>query len=245
MTSYKTSGIVLKGTNFGEADKILTIFTERFGKIKAIAKGVRKIKSHMAGSLEPFMLVDLQLHEGKTFYIVTGAMIKKDFFSLHNSLSKVAKAFFIGEMSDKFMEEGQENKEIFHLFLSALDEIDKSLPGPLIQAFQLKIVEAAGFKPELYDCIHCKTKLSAGNNFWDMAESGVLCSNCNMETGHGQEISDQIIKLFRFINNNDFATISKLKIAEKVELEADNILRNYIESILERELKSQRFLKML
>ncbi|MFA7253279.1 MAG: DNA repair protein RecO [Patescibacteria group bacterium] len=243
--SVKTSGIVLKGTNFGEADKILTVFTERFGKIKVIAKGVRKIKSHLAGALEPFMLVDLQLHQGKTFFIATGGVIIKEFANLHGDLSKIAKAFFLGEMTDRFLEEDQENTEIFQLFLSALDEIDKSLPGPLIQAFQLKIVEAAGFMPELYECVHCKEKLTLGDNFWDMAEGGVICESCNQKTGHGKQLSDETIKLFRFITQNNFAAISRLRIASEIDIEAGEILSNYVESILERELKSQRFLKML
>ena len=245
MNSYKTLGIVLKGTNFSEADKILTIFTERFGKIKVIAKGIRKIKSHMAGALEPFQLVQMQLHEGKTFFIVTGAVIEQEFADLHNDLAKIAKAFFLGEVTDRFIEENHKNGEIFSLLLSALNEIDKNLPGPLIQAFQLKIVEAAGFKPELSEGIRCKTKLPLGNNFWEIAEGGVLCAECNQKTGRGRAILDEMIKLFRFITENNFATISKLKLSTSLELEAGDILSSYIESILERELKSQKFMKML
>ena len=88
MHSSKASGIIIKRSNFAEADRILTILTDRLGKIKAIAKGVRKTRSHLAGSLEPYMLVDLQLHEGKTFYIVTGAEIMEEYQNIHSDSIK-------------------------------------------------------------------------------------------------------------------------------------------------------------
>ncbi len=244
MASVKTKGIVLKGTNFGEADRILTIFTERYGKIKAIAKGVRKIKSHLAGSLEPFMLVDLQLHEGKTFYIVTGAVIIDEYLALHNDLSKVAKAFFLGELVDKFLEEKQKSLEIFELFLNSLSEVDDGLPGALIQAFQLKLIEFSGFQPELFVCTDCKEKISSGGNYWNSESGGVVCDNCG-KNSQLKFVSDEVIKLFRFIEENSTHQIVKLKIQQTVEEEAEGLLNDYIYSVLERELKSQKFLKQI
>ena len=245
MNSYKTTGIVLKSTNFGEADKILTIFSERFGKIKVMAKGMRKIRSHMAGSLEAFMLVDLQLHEGRTFFIVTGASIIEEFHEIRNDLQKTARAFFLGELVDRFIEEKQKNGEVYEIFIHALSEVNDGLPGPLIQAFELKIVEASGFKPELFECVHCKEKLTPKDNFWDESEGGILCDKCQKIYHHGREISDDAIKLLRFIEKNDFQTISKLKISAEIERETDIILDKYIESVLERELKSGKFMKSL
>ena len=243
--NFKTPGIVIKQINFGEADRILTILTERFGKIKAIAKGVRKIRSHMGGSLELFMLTDLQLHEGKTFYIVTGALICHDFPRLHSDLQKTAKAFFLGELVDKFLEERQKADEVYDLFCSALEEVDEGLPGPLIQAFELKIIEASGFKPELHDCVHCKKKIVAGNNFWDKNEGGVICDECNQAFHHGHPISDQTIKLLRFILDNKSKTLAKLKLKVEIESETDKVLSEYIESVLERKLKSKDFMEMV
>lgn len=245
MISYKTLGIVLKGTNFGEADKILTVFTERFGKIKVMAKGIRKIKSHLAGSLEPLQLVNLQLHEGRTFYTVTSAVIEKEFPELHNNLGKTAHAFFVGELVDKFIQEHQRASDIFEIFVTALESLENSDRHLLIRAFELKIIEASGFNPELYDCVHCKEKITAKDNFWDAVEGGVICENCQSKIHHGEEISDELIKLFRFINQNDFRQIKQIKLNKPLEDEAERILAGYLETILERELKSQRFLKML
>jgi DNA repair protein RecO (recombination protein O) len=245
MQSLKTSGIVLKGTNFGEADRILTILTERLGKVKVLAKGIRKIKSHLAGSLEPFMVVDLQLCEGKTFYHITGASIVNDFPNLHSDLQKMAQAFFLGEMADKFLPEGERVSEAFFLLSKALFSLESSSRLLMIRAFQLKILETSGFKPELYSCVHCKEKITPGNNFWDSVEGGIICKNCQGEIHHGMEIKDETIKLFRFIEQNEFNNIDRLKLSRESEEEAENLLSNYLKNILERELKSEKFLKML
>lgn len=243
MYSLKTKGIIIKRTNYGEADRILTILSERFGKIKAIAKGVRKISSHMAGSLEPFMLVDLQLHEGKTFYIVTGASIIADFPSLHKNLKKISRAYYVGELIDKFLEEKEKSDNIFRLFQEILSSINSECKEIFIKAFELKIIEETGFKPELYHCVHCKEKLISGENYWDQIEGGTICTNCQQIYKHGKKITDEAIKMLRFIEKSDLEKMSCLKFNKNIENELEAIISEYIVNILERELKSKKFME--
>ncbi|MDO8444134.1 MAG: DNA repair protein RecO [bacterium] len=245
MHSIKTSGIVLKGTNFGEADKILTVFTERLGKVKVLARGVRKIKSHLAGALEPFILSELLLHEGKTFYSISGAEIIKSYPTIHDDIDKIARVFFLGELIDNFVTLDEKSGAMFELFVSALDSLEKNSKDILLLSFQLKIVEAAGFKPELYFCVHCKEKIVAGDNFWDNLEGGLICDSCQQKFHHGKAISDNAIKLLRFIEQNKFAEIERIKDNLETREEAENILTLYVRGILEKELKSESFLKMV
>lgn len=244
MKTVKTSGIVLKGINFGEADKILTVFTLDLGKVKVMAKGIRKIKSHLCGSLEPFILADLQLYPGKTFYLATGAAIKKEFFKLHNDLDKAAKAFYLGELVDRFSEEGEENQEVFSLFVKSLEEVEEDLPGPLIQAFELKLIEASGFKPELYFCNSCKEAIKPDCNIWSNEAGGLVCPLCR-KNYNGYDISRDAIKFFRFVERANQGELFRIRAMVEVEVEAEKILNSYIESILERELKSKAFLKSI
>ncbi len=243
MHSIKTTGIVLKGTNFGEADKILTIFTERLGKVKVLARGVRKIKSHLAGSLEPFILSELLLHEGKTFYSISGAQIIESYPTIHDDIDKIARVFFLGELIDNFVTADEKSTATFDLFVSALNSLENNSKDVLLLSFQLKIVEAAGFKPELYTCVHCKNKIVAGDNFWDNLEGGVICEDCQQKFQHGKAISDNAIKLLRFIEQNKFAEIERIKDDSAVREEAENVLTLYVRGILEKELKSESFLK--
>lgn len=243
--NYKTQGIVLKRMNFGEADRILTILTERFGKVKAIAKGVRKGKSKLAGHLEPFMLIDLQLHEGKTFYIVTGAEISSDFPEIHNELKKTSQAFYLAELIDKFLPEHQKSEEVYYLFCSALKYLNENEKSLFLRIFELKIIEASGFHPELYECVHCKNKLEDESNFWDAVEGGVICGDCQKKFQHGKSVSNQLIKLLRLIEKSDFVILHKLKISDALEIEVEEILSGYIQSVLEKELRSKGFMKLV
>ncbi len=243
--NVKTQGIVLKRMNFGETDRILTILTERFGKVKAMAKGVRKGKSKLAGHLEPFMLIDLQLHEGKTFYIVTGAVISSDFSEIHNELKKTSQAFYLAELIDKFLPEHQKSEEVFYLFCTALKYLNENEKSLFLRIFELKIIEASGFHPELYECVHCKNKLEDESNFWDAVEGGVICGDCQKKFQHGKSISNQLIKLLRLIEKSDFSILQKLKISGVLEVEVEEILSGYIQSVLEKELKSKGFMKLL
>ncbi|OGD65793.1 DNA repair protein RecO [Candidatus Berkelbacteria bacterium RIFOXYA2_FULL_43_10] len=240
---YKTSGIVLKRKNFGEADRVLTILTERFGKISAIAKGSRKIKAKLLGHLEPFTQVNFQFHEGRNFYIVTSADIVHNFENIHNDYQKTTRAFYLGELCDKFLESDEKNIEVYRLLSSALEYLEDNNVDLMLRFFELKIIEASGFKPALRECVHCRKILTAGSNFWDQSEGGIICSDCQKKFQHGKKISDGVIKLLRVIEEKDIENATKIKQDNKIEAETEEILDLYIKNILERELKSKRMMK--
>lgn len=228
--------------NFGEADRILTIMTERFGKVKAIARGVRKSTSRLGGHLEPFMIVEFQLYEGKTFYTITGAEIIEELPTVHTDLRKTAKVFVIGELVDNFLHEHEKSERIYQILSQILILLEKNEKNFLVNAFALKLLESAGFQPQFYECVHCKEKIKESDNFWDDLEGGVICKDCAQKSGHGVQISNEFIKSLRFIEQNDFTQIEKLKLNKSLEDEIDRILENYIRSILDKNIKSKKFL---
>lgn len=239
--NYKTFGVVIKRTNYSEADRILTVFTERLGKIKVMAKGVRKISSHLGGSVEPFNLVQFELHEGKTFYILTGASIEKE-FNPSQSLETTSKFFYLGELIDKFLEEGQKNAELFCLFAEVLNNLSSPDNDFWMRVFELKLLQATGFHPEFQECIICRSSITPGGNYWHQGESGLMCGGCGDKSHEGKVVSDEVIKFFRYVCGRDFADLSRLKMAEDHRVEMALILGDYIESILEKTLKTKRFL---
>lgn len=245
MRSIRTEGVVLKKMNIGEADKILTIFTLDYGKIKVMAKGIRKIKSKLAGSLEQFMLLDLRLVEGKTFFIPTDVVIIDELSNIHINLKNIAKCFYVAEIIDKLFEENQSHPEAFVLLKDILRLINHSEKEIVLRIAELKLIESAGFKPELDSCVHCKELISAGENYWDDVEGGLICANCFSKYHHGSRVDDDVIKILRFIGRNELGSACRLKIAPSILIELEKILQKYIESVLERELKSRKFLKMI
>ena len=239
----KSRGIIIKRMNYGEADRILTILTEKQGKIKVIAKGSRKILSKLGGSLEPFCLVDFIFHEGRIFYIVTSASVVKHFEKIHTDIDKTSKAFYIGELLDKFLEEKEKHSEVFELFAKYLENLENADDPILIPVFSAKILENLGFKPVTSKCLHCENKLIPEQNFWDDIEGGVICKDCHEKFGHGREIENDVIKILRLVFSADFRVGSKININDKFKNQTAAVLENYIEGVLEREIKSKKFMK--
>lgn len=243
--NLKTQGVIIKRMDYSEADRILTILTLDHGKIKAIAKGSRKILSKMGGSLEPFCLVNFIFHQGKSFYIVTSATVENYFEKIHTDINKTAKAFYIGELIDKFLEEEESHPKVFELFVKYLQALDDDNDEILIPVFSAKILENLGFRPVTGECLHCRKKLFPEQNFWDDVEGGVICQACHDKFGHGKKIDNDIIKILRLIFSEKFSVGSKLNIDEGYKKTVARILENYVEGVIERELKSKNFLRQV
>lgn len=137
--TYKTEGIVIKRVNFGEADRILTIFTKHYGKIKAIAKGVRRVKSRKGGNLELFNQVILFLSEGKNWDIITEAEAINSFENLRKNLTFVGRAFQIAEVVDRLTAEREESRKVFELLIEALSGKKN------VKEFEIELLRELGF----------------------------------------------------------------------------------------------------
>jgi DNA repair protein RecO (recombination protein O) len=143
--TYKTEAIILKRLNLGEADRILTAYTKHYGKIKALAKGVRKIASRKGGNVESFNHVTLFLAKGKNLDIVTEATAMATFSHLRKDLLKVGLAFYFCELVDKLTPEGQANRRVFELLKDTLGKIGKIKPLNLVRGFEEALLDELGF----------------------------------------------------------------------------------------------------
>lgn len=145
MRTFKTEGIILKYLSYGEADRILTLYTKHYGKIKALAKGVRKLTSRKAGSLDLFSQVVVFLVKGKNFDLLTEAETVNLFKSWRKNLLKVGVAYYFCELVDKLTPEGQENLAVFELLKDSLGKLEKSDLKILVRDFEEKLLTDLGF----------------------------------------------------------------------------------------------------
>lgn len=236
---YKCRGIILKRTNLGEADRIVTIFTDKYGKIKVIAKGVRKTLSRMAGHLEPFCLSQLELAEGRNLDIITGAQVKKCFLPLRSDLEKTNAAFYFMEIIDKMTEERVSQPQIYHLLDQTLDHINDIIEPLIKPYFEINFLSEMGLQPELYHCLSCSEKLTISDNGFDFDHGGIICNKC----GKGVKISDQAIKVLRLFLKHNFKQIKNIKIDKELIKEICHISSHYLKHFYQKEFKSERYLK--
>lgn len=152
MKVYKTEAVVLKRVNFGEADRILTVFSKERGKLRVLAKGVRKVTSKKAPHIEVFNQVKLNLYKGKNFEILTEAESLKSFERIRGDLKRVISAYYVCELVESVSREEQRSLEVYNLLLDFLTGLDltgeeKSLNLRLSQ-FGEKLVRILGFWPK-------------------------------------------------------------------------------------------------
>lgn len=238
MANYKVKGIILKRSNFGEADRILTIFTDRLGKIKAIGKGIRKQMSRSGGHLEPFCLSSLVVAEGKNLDIITEAQTIECFFVLRSNLDSTQLSYYITEAIDRLTVEHEKHAEVYELLVEVLKNIDfrKNL---LLSYFEINLLSYLGFRPELEHCLVCQEN-KAQKFCFDNIHGGIVCEDCSK---NGLKITLNGIKLLRLFLKNNLKGLEKIKIPDKNAVELRKICESYIDHVSGQEFKSRRFLK--
>ena len=144
--SYKLQAIVLKRTNFGEADRLVTVFTPDYGKLTLLAKGIRRLTSRKKGHLELFTQVKLQVAVGKNLDLITEAETINSFSKLRQNLNRVRIAYLFSELVNELTAENQEHREVYDLLLANLNQLDQSVaPKDLIENFEKNLLQILGF----------------------------------------------------------------------------------------------------
>ena len=179
--SLKTEGIVLRSMRYGEADRILHVFTPDRGRLSAIAKGVRKAKSRFGGRLEPFFRIDLVLYEGRSDLLtVTSANTVQGYRRLREHGAALDVAARACDAVDRMFDPGDPHPGVYHLLTNELALLDAdpvthaTLANAL--AFRLKLLLAAGFSPQLAACASCGEREHLAG--FSGAAGGVVCSSC-------------------------------------------------------------------
>ncbi|HZQ29549.1 MAG TPA: DNA repair protein RecO [Patescibacteria group bacterium] len=143
MNAYTTEGIVLKRKNLGEADRLITLFTKKYGKIKILAKGVRKIKSRRGPNMELFNQVEVSVHQGHNLDLLSEAEVINTFSQIRKNLDLVGLAFHVCEVVDSLCPEHQAHPRVYDLMLGVLDELDSGL----VHRFEKSLLEELGYLP--------------------------------------------------------------------------------------------------
>ncbi len=145
MRGFKVEGVILRRSNFGEADRILTVFTLQRGKISIVAKGVRRITSRRSGSVELLNRVSMYLYQGKGMPILIEAQAFDTFPILKEDLTLSTYAYHILELVDKLTAENQENRILYEHLVQVLKKLSKNPRQIFIRAFEAKILSNLGF----------------------------------------------------------------------------------------------------
>jgi DNA repair protein RecO (recombination protein O) len=177
--SYKAHAIVLRARNLGEADKIFTLFSREYGKLDAVAKGVRRPKSHTIGKLELGVEVALTLHRGRNLDVIVTADILRSRWDAITQPAAFATAHLMIELVDAFCEPELAMPEIYALLDGALSALgDLPEPRAMIPRFEIRLLDALGVAPHTDDCVRCGTALEGAPAWADLDAGGLSCERC-------------------------------------------------------------------
>lgn len=235
----------MRTMDLGEADRVLTVLTPRLGKLRVIAKGVRRPRSRIAGGLQPFSDVQLVLAIGRTFDVVTSTSLEDPHLGLRNDLHSTAAAWYVVELADRFCEGAADSHEAFRLLaqaLSALDAGSEVSREVVARWFELHLLEAMGFRPELARCLECGAEILPDGNSFSPVGGGVVCPQCAHAAHGARLVSVDALKILRHLQRSPLVGVLRLRLATALQREVERLLHATVSAVIERELRSRDFL---
>jgi DNA repair protein RecO (recombination protein O) len=243
---YKTEAVIICKTKSGEADRILTLYTPEYGKIDVFAKGIRRPKSKLAGHLELLTYSQINLARGRNLDTVIGAQTIDSFLKLKDDLILTSSGLYAAELINQFSVAHVSSQPLFTLFLETLNRLAKAeRPDLTLRYFELQLLDLAGYRPQLQECVACKEPLKPVENSFGPSSGGILCPNCKYEQPSAFSISVDALKVLRLFQKSSFEVVGRLKIGADLGKELKVCLAAYISYLLEREVKSATWMETL
>ena len=234
---------MLKTIDFGETDRILTLLTRHFGKVSVVAKGIRKPTSRLAGHAEPLTHATYQLARGRNLDVLTGAESRALYRALREDLHGIAAGWYIAELADRFALERSPSAPLFDLVESALRHLAGGYaPALVCRWFDLHLLDRAGFRPELYECVSCRDALQERQNAWSAAAGGALCASCAAKLSSGLTLTVRALKSLRYLLVSDFAGAAQLRVDGSLASELEHHMRFFVQHVIDREITAARLL---
>jgi DNA repair protein RecO (recombination protein O) len=241
---YTTEAIVLSRFDLGEADRVLTLITPAGGKLKVIAKGIRKPTSRLGGSLEPFAELTVALARGRTFDIVTQVSVGHAWLHLRDDLESTATAWYLAELADRSLEERHAAEPLYSLLRRAYELLDAGMaPGRVARWYEMHLLDELGVRPEVDRCVECDRMLESDEHFrWVPPLGGVICGSCPGPAYERAGLSLAALKLLKAYQRLDIEALAALRQSTAVESEVEAALREFVRLALERDARSLAFL---
>ena len=243
--SFRVEAVVLRHADYGEADRLLVLFTREHGKLRALAKGVRKLTSRKAGHLEPFTRVRLQLARGRDLLLVTQADTVEAYQPLREDLVRTGYAAYVIELLDRFVyEEEGADPQLFRLLTDTLERLcDPADPRLAVRYYEVRLLDRLGFRPHLFECANCSAAIEPVDQYFSAEAGGVLCPRCGAGLPGARPVSVGALKYLRHFQRSGYAEARRARPDEAAQAELENLMQHYLTYVLERGLNTPGFIK--
>ena len=243
--NFVAESLIIRTRDYGDNDKIVIAFSREFGKFAAIAKGVRKQKSSLRGSVMPFTHSTLGVSRGRgSLFVITQGEVLNPFLSLRDDLDKIAYASYISELLDVGVPDNKSLEDVFLLALAVYSILDMHDDLKLsARLFELRFLDYMGLRPNLDGCLICGRKPYDIMFALPPFRGGLVCSHCSSE--RESFISSGTVQVIRQLLNTDLSKLLNLKISDKCYDELYRAVIPYLDYHLDYSARARKFIKAL
>ncbi|MEJ5202027.1 MAG: DNA repair protein RecO [Anaerolineales bacterium] len=244
--SIRVEAVILRHSDWGEADRLLVIYTREVGKLRVVAKGVRRLRSRKAGHLEPFTRSVLMLARGRDFWIVTQAQTLDAYLPLREDLLRTGYAAYVVELVDRFSYDEEASPILYQLLTETLERIcTEEDPIPALRYYDVRLLDVIGFRPRLFHCVGCGSQIIAQDQFFSAVLGGALCPNCTKRDAGARPVSMRALKYLRHYQRSTYAEARRVGLPTAVRSELEALLQYYLTFLLERNLNVPSFIRSI
>ena len=244
--TYSTEAIVIDRRAYGEADRILIVYTPRYGRLDVIAKGASKTKSRSGPYLDLCSWVTLELATGRDLDVVRAALPVRAFPTLHNDFSRFCHASYMVELVKLITQPDEPHRAVFELLSRSLVLLDDGIDAWMVtRHFEMALLSELGYRPRLFDCVGCGSEITAQVNAFSPALGGLLCPSCRDLDPLAIPLSVNAQKYLRLLQREGLAAVARVNPNDEERAEIQLALESYTRFVADRDLRSLKALHEL
>ena len=242
--TYSLEAVVVRASDFGEADRLVTLLTPFSGLVRAVARGARKPKSRLGGNVDLLQHIRVSVTEGRSLHSVSQAQSILSLRGLHASLEKMSTGLYLAEVSERFSVEGGSNPALFHQLVQMLQILESEQVHSLMSRwFDVQVLRLNGFLPAIRECVDCGDQLEPEDHVFSPGRGGLVCPDCRAsENDVLLPASMNAIKLLRHMARAQWDSVRPLDCAEDELRQVSRILREHMQFVLDRQVRSSAFM---
>ena len=249
MALKKDIGIVIQSFDYGESDKIVTLFTLEAGKLKGIAKGARRSRRRFSNCLDLFSHVRIHFFEkeDRSLTRIDQCDLLEFYATLGQDIARMSYGSYFLELVDAMVGERETNRGVFDLLLTFLRLLnEKETREEMLRVFEIRLLALLGYRPNLDSCVHCRKPIDRLERlYFAPALGGVFCGGCRQTNERFFPVSLGTVRLLERSTEAELSKVDRIRFSSRSLTESREILARFIQQHLHRELKSLRFLESM
>ncbi|TBL78101.1 DNA repair protein RecO [Paenibacillus thalictri] len=241
---YRVEAIVIRSTDYGEGNKIVTLFSREAGKVSVMVRGAKKMNSRYAAVVQPFTCGQFVFFKNGQMGTLNNAEIIQSYHMLREDLLMAACCSYLAELTDRLIGEQENEPYWYEQLKAAFQAMTEGKDADIIvHIYEMKMLAIAGYTPQLDQCVSCGE--TAGEMAFSFGLGGILCKSCRRSDPQTVPLSGAVLKLLRLFSRMDIRRLGQTDVKPETKQQLKTLLRGYMDNHLGLRLKSRNFLEQM